>query len=107
MEKVEKRLSKIIYEWVKKNFGESEADDPSWSIEALAHELAEHNTELFWMVEKEYIKEDVEQEAEDMNVELTDEQVSQVAEEYINSESYGEIDHDALEYFINKAKQGE
>lgn len=31
----------IIYDWVKTNFGESEADDPSWSIEALAKHLDE------------------------------------------------------------------
>lgn len=30
---------KIIYNWVKNNFGESEADDPSWNIEALADHL--------------------------------------------------------------------
>lgn len=37
---VEKEFNKFLYEWVKNNFGESEADDPSWSIEALAHDLA-------------------------------------------------------------------
>ena len=29
---VEEEFKKFLYEWVKKNFGESEADDPSWSI---------------------------------------------------------------------------
>lgn len=28
-----------IYEWVKDNYGQSEADDPSWNIEALAKHL--------------------------------------------------------------------
>lgn len=41
-----KKLETIIYEWVKQNFGESEADDPSWNIEALAEELAKHQQEL-------------------------------------------------------------
>lgn len=30
----------IIYEWVTENYGQSEADDPSWSIEALADRLS-------------------------------------------------------------------
>lgn len=29
-----------IYDWVAKNFGESEAEDPSWSIDALSAHLA-------------------------------------------------------------------
>lgn len=32
---------KIIYQWVKRNFGESEADDPSWNIKALADYIKE------------------------------------------------------------------
>ena len=39
---MKKQFEKIIYNWVKKNFGESEAEDPSWDIEALAEELAKH-----------------------------------------------------------------
>ena len=38
---METKIKNIIYEWVKTNCGESEADDPSWSIEALAKELAD------------------------------------------------------------------
>lgn len=36
---IEEEFKKFLHEWVKKNFGQSEADDPSWSIEALAHDL--------------------------------------------------------------------
>ena len=32
-------IEKIIYNWVKENFGESEADDPSWNIQLLAQEI--------------------------------------------------------------------
>lgn len=32
-------MNKIIYEWVKENYGESEADNPSWDIEALAKHI--------------------------------------------------------------------
>ena len=40
--KITKRyLQKTIYEWVRENFGESEANDPSWNIGLLAQRLAE------------------------------------------------------------------
>ena len=32
-------MKKIIYEWVKENSGESEADNPSWDIEVLAKHI--------------------------------------------------------------------
>lgn len=34
------KLYDIIYKWVADNFGESEADNPSWNIEALADHLS-------------------------------------------------------------------
>ena len=33
-------FNKEIYEWVKTNFGESEANDPSWSIKDLSEHLS-------------------------------------------------------------------
>lgn len=33
---------KLIHDWVKENFGESEAEDPSWNIEELANYIDEH-----------------------------------------------------------------
>lgn len=35
-----KTFYEAIYEWVAENFGQSEADDPSWNIEALADHLS-------------------------------------------------------------------
>lgn len=32
-------IEQVIYKWVLDNFGESEADDPSWSIVELAKEI--------------------------------------------------------------------
>lgn len=34
-------IAKIIYRFVRKNFGDSEANDPSWNIHVLAEEIAE------------------------------------------------------------------
>lgn len=33
-------FARIIYKFVRRNFGESEANDPSWNIELLAKEIA-------------------------------------------------------------------
>lgn len=32
-------IKDIIYDWVLENFGESEANDPSWNIEELAQHI--------------------------------------------------------------------
>ena len=45
---IEEEFKKFLHEWVSKMYGQSEADDPSWSIEALAEELAKHQHELYW-----------------------------------------------------------
>lgn len=37
-------IENVIYKWVSDNFGESEADDPSWNIMRLAQYL---NEQLF------------------------------------------------------------
>lgn len=34
------KLYDIIYKWVAENFGESEAENPSWNIEALADHIS-------------------------------------------------------------------
>lgn len=96
------KLTKIIYEWVKANFGENEADDPSWDIEALAEELAKHQHEFYWQQELEYLKEDVENYAEGRGYKLTDKQVYSVADEIRNSEWYCSIDPFMLETYIQE-----
>lgn len=40
------KVDKIIYEWVKRNYGESEAHDPSWSIVELANEIVNKYEQL-------------------------------------------------------------
>lgn len=36
-----KNIQEVMYKWVVENFGQSEADDPSYNLEALAKHLAE------------------------------------------------------------------
>lgn len=95
------KIEKIIYEWVKKNFGESEANDPSWSIVELAKELEKHFHELYWQQELEYLKEDVENFIDGLNeYELTEQQMYAVADRIRNSEWYCSINPEDMEYYI-------
>ena len=104
---MKKELTKIIYDWVAKNFGESEAEDPSWSIEALAEELNKHQPELYWQRELEYLKEDVENYAKG-KYNLTEQQMYSVADKIRNSDWYCSINPEDMGYYINEElKKGE
>ena len=106
---MEKQFEKIIYNWVKQNFGESEADDPSWSIEALAEELNKHQHELYWQQELEYLKEDVEYYVNNStDYKLTEQQMYNVADKIRNSEWYCSINPEDMAYYIGEeVKKGE
>lgn len=98
---MEKKLKKIIKEWVKKNYGEHEAYDPCYDIEALAKELTKHFHEMYWEQELEYLKEDVENYAEG-KYKLNKQQVYNVADKIRNSEWYCSINPEDLEYYIKQ-----
>ena len=104
---VEEEFKKFLYEWVKKNFGESEADDPSWSIEALAHDLREEYVKIKEREDLEWVKEDVEYVAENHDIKLTDKQAYCVAQEYMLSEAYCELHAEDILYFIQREKEKE
>lgn len=106
---MKEQFKTIIYNWVKQNFGESEADDPSWSIEALADELNKHFHELYWQQELEYLKEDVENYVDGLNeYKLTEQQMYNVADKIRNSEWYCSINPEDMEYYIKEElKKGE
>lgn len=102
---IEEEFKKFLYEWVKKNFGESEADDPSWSIEALAHDLREEYIKVKEREDLEWVKEDVEYVAENNDIKLTDKQAYAVAQEYMLSEAYCEMHAEDILYFIQREKE--
>ena len=102
---VEEEFKKFLYEWVKKNYGESEADDPSWSIEALAHDLREEYIKIREREDTEWVKEDVEYVAEQNDIELTEKQAYAVAKEYMLSEAYCEMHAEDILYFIHREKE--
>ena len=104
---IEEEFKKFLYEWVKKNFGESEADDPSWSIEALAHDLREEYVKIKEREETEWVKEDVEYVAENHGITLTEKQAYAVAQEYMLSEAYCEMHAEDILWFIQREKEKE
>lgn len=101
---IEKEFNKFLYRWVKDNFGQSEADDPSWSIKALAHDLAEEYWKIQERVERENIKEDIKYVAGNNDIELTEQELADIADDYRYSEAYCAMDADSIMYFIEKRK---
>lgn len=102
---VEKEFKKFLTEWVKENYGESEANDPSWSVEALAHDLANEYVKIKEREELEWVKEDVETVAKSNDVEITEKQAYAVAQEYMYSEAYCELHAEDILYFIRREKE--
>lgn len=102
---VEKEFKKFLTEWVKENYGESEANDPSWSIEVLAHDLANEYVKIKEREELEWAKEDVETVAKNNGVEINEKQAYAVAQEYMYSEAYCELHAEDILYFIRREKE--
>ena len=102
---IEEEFKKFLHKWVKKNFGQSEADDPSQSIEALAHDLRDEYIKIKEREDLEWVKEDVEYVANDHDIKLTDKQAYAVAQEYMLSEAYCEMHAEDILYFIQREKE--
>ena len=114
-----KTFYEAIYEWVAENFGQSEADNPSWSIEALADHL--NNTDIkpdelnaytkinvYSALDQSYVEEDVEKHAKNTGVELTEQQIRNVADKIRNSDWYCSINTEDIDWYINQElKKGE
>lgn len=88
-----KDFKTIIYNWVKQNFGESEADDPSWNIEALAEHLSKSDINpselnirtknaVYDELREQSLEETIEQVAENMGITLTKDTLSRVKKRY-------------------------
>ena len=97
---IEKELHKFLYEWVSKNFGESEAEDPSWSIEALAHDLAIEFMELDERSKIINITDDILEVAEDNGIDLKKRDAESIARKYRFSEGYCRRDDEDIKGFI-------
>lgn len=99
---MEEKLRTIIYNWVDKNFGTQEAEDPSWSIEELAKEIAKHKWEIHSMVQEEYDLEDIDEEAKRMGVKLSKDEREWVYHRYKKLE---DSNLENLYYIIEELKE--
>lgn len=108
-----KTFYEAIYEWVAENFGESEAEDPSWSIEALAKHLSESDIKpdelnaytkscVYSALDQSYVEQDVADYAERMGVELTEQQIGNVADNIRNSDWYCSISAEDMDWYIKR-----
>lgn len=112
------KLHDIIYEWVEQNFGQSEADDPSWNIEALADHLSRSDIDpdelsagtksrVYADLDQHYVEEDVQACAADRGITLTPQQVHDVADRIRYSDWYMGIPREDMDYYIDKELEGE
>ena len=108
-----KTFYEAISEWVAENYGQSEADDPSWSIEALADHLSKTDikpdelnaytkSNVYGTLDQHYVEEDVERYASDYGYKLTGKQIGAVASEIRNSDWYCSINAEDMEWYINQ-----
>ena len=104
---IEQEFKKFLRKWVEKMYGQNEAYNPSWSIEALAHDLREEYIKIKEREDLEWVKEDVEYVAENHDIKLTDKQAYCVAQEYMLSEAYCELHAEDILYFIQREKEKE
>ena len=108
-----------IYEWVAKNYGQSEADDPSWNIEALADHLSKTDIKpdelnantlfsAYQEIDQHFVEEGVKDYAERKGYKLTEQQISYVADRIRSSDWYYSIDAKNVDWYINQElKKGE
>lgn len=82
------QLSSWLYDWVAENFGQSEADDPSYDLDELASMLYDHRYDIYHYVERKFQEEDCEAVAEEMGVELTQAQKDVIVDDFMESEQY-------------------
>lgn len=102
---MEDKIYKWIYDWVAENFGESEADDPSWDIHALAEELDKHCFEIYRKIERDYLEEDCRYIAEQNGIELTDDEVKRVTNEFMDCDAYVDAHAEDWLYFMHMVKE--
>lgn len=104
---IEKEFKKFLRKWVEKMYGQNEANNPSWNIKALAHDLREEYIKIKEREDLEWVKEDVEKIAEENDIALTEKQAYAVAQEYMFSEAYCEMQSEDIKYFIQREKEKE
>ena len=106
MTKTGKEIERIITAWVKKSYGENEAENPSWDIKALAEELDHNVYHIHHDIEFENELENVKLIAEYEGIELTEQEAKDATNEYMISNEYRSLDQswDIIKHYIEEVK---
>lgn len=97
---MEDRIATIIRDWLNEKFGNPDAL-PNLVLKGLAEEINKHRWEIHTYVQAEYDMEDIETIADDMDIELTDDEKARVLHRYKKLE---DSNLDTLEYIIEEIK---
>lgn len=106
--KLAKELVKIIEKWVGENFGSQEVEDPSWSIEDLATEIAQNGYSLFKIMQREYVKEGICDVAERNGEEpysLSDRELDRATDIYMDGDVYGQLTDEQIDSMLDAVKE--
>lgn len=101
------KLQEIYADQIRRWASAKKADLTDGSmVESLAEELAKNAYEIYWTMEQDYVRQDVDYVADEvLNTDLTKEQRDAVIERYTNSDAYGVIDNDDIIFFIDEVKR--
>lgn len=92
------RIENIIKHWLEENFGNSGAL-PNLVLKGLAEEITKHKWEIHSFVQKECDMEDIDMTAENMDVELTEDERLRALHRY---EKLEDSNLDTLYYIIEE-----
>lgn len=107
MSEIQAKLTSIYADRIGK-WAENHEVSKESLVKNLAEELAKNAYEIYYPMEEEYVRQDVDYVADEiLNLNLTKEERDAVIDRYMNSDAYGVIDNDDIIFFINEVKREE
>lgn len=100
------KLQKVYADQIKRWASAKNTDLTDGSmVESLAEELAKNAYAIHSVMETEWLSEDVEYVADEiMGIDLDDEDKAEIVERYRNSDAYGHLDIESVEYYIRQVR---
>ena len=74
-------------------------------VRGLAHELASNPSQIYMLIETNYVGDDIDYVAENIGEKLTEDERERAIDSYINSDAFAEIDFGTIEWHIQRAKE--
>lgn len=98
----QKLMADTIYKWIGKNYGSQEMEDPCYDVEELAKELAGKAHEIYRLIDRAYQASDCEIVADELGIDLDDDQIENIVNEFMDSEAYVDRHDSDWKYFIER-----